>query len=117
MRDVDDSKLGDMNAMAKLVAKLPVNGADAAQRQRRLVAELCKVVGAHVSDGVRAEAVGLSPRLRQTLEALLVGDSEKQVAIKLKVSPHTVHVYVKRLYKHFGASSRGELHARFARRS
>jgi len=45
----------------------------------------------------------------------MTGDSEKQIAAKMKVSPHTVHVYVKQLYKRFGASSRGELMARFVR--
>jgi FixJ family two-component response regulator len=51
----------------------------------------------------------LSSRLRQTLEHLLRGDSEKQAAMHLGLSRHTVHDYVKALYKQFGASSRGEL--------
>jgi DNA-binding CsgD family transcriptional regulator len=116
--DNRDRGSADMAAMVGMVTKLPrdtIDGADEARRRRRLVAELCKVVGAHVSGGVRAEAVGLSPRLRQTLEALIVGDSEKQIALKLKVSQHTVHFYVKQLYKRFGANSRGELLARFVR--
>jgi DNA-binding NarL/FixJ family response regulator len=53
--------------------------------------------------------------MRQTLEALMAGDSEKQIALKLHVSQHTVHVYVKQLYKRFGTNSRGELLARFVR--
>src|SRR6266550_2107863 len=115
MANSNGSKIGDMAAMLKLVGKLPVQGTDAADRRRRLVAELCKVVGAHVSGGVAGGQVGLSPRMRQTLEALIVGDSEKQIALKLRVSPHTVHVYVKQLYKRFNANSRGELLARFVR--
>ncbi len=55
----------------------------------------------------------LSPRLSQTLDALLAGESEKQIARKLSISQNTVHVYVKALYKGFGVSSRGELLARF----
>jgi DNA-binding CsgD family transcriptional regulator len=54
-------------------------------------------------------ATELPPRLRQTLECLLVGDTERQVAYKLSLSVHTVHDYVKALYTHFGVSSRGEL--------
>ena len=54
----------------------------------------------------------MSPRQRQTLRRLLAGDSEKQVAINLGVSRHTVHVYVKALYRHFEVASRGELLAR-----
>jgi DNA-binding CsgD family transcriptional regulator len=115
MPDLNGSKLGNMPSLVKLVSKLPVQGADVADRKRRLLAELCKVVGAHVPGGGAGEAVGLSPRMRQTLEALMAGDSEKQIAIKLKVSQHTVHVYVKKLYKRFGANSRGELLARFVR--
>jgi DNA-binding CsgD family transcriptional regulator len=59
---------------------------------------------------------GLSPRVSQTLEHLLAGDSEKQIAGKLQLSRHTVHVYVKSLYKTFDVNSRGELLARFVRR-
>src|SRR5688500_13021580 len=56
---------------------------------------------------------GLSPRMIQTLQRLLAGDSEKQIALRLDRSRHTVHVYVKQLYKRFGVCSRGELLARF----
>jgi DNA-binding NarL/FixJ family response regulator len=115
MRQTNGSKIGDMPSIVKLIGKLPVQGADVADRKRKLLAELCKVVGAHVSGGVAGGQVGLSPRMRQTLEALVVGDSEKQIALKLRVSPHTVHVYVKQLYKRFNANSRGELLARFVR--
>ena len=57
----------------------------------------------------------LTPRMTQTLERLLAGDSEKQIAGRLGRSPHTIHVYVKELYKRFGVSSRGELFSRFVR--
>ena len=57
----------------------------------------------------------LSPRQRNTLNRLLEGDSEKEVAKEMGLSPHTVHVYVKQLYKRFNANSRGELMARFVR--
>lgn len=48
-------------------------------------------------------------RLRKVLACLLDGDSEKQAATKLKLSQHTVHSYVKKLYAHFGVRSRAEL--------
>ena len=51
----------------------------------------------------------LPRRQRQTLEYLLQGMSEKQVARKLGISRHTVHVYVDALYKHYGVHSRPEL--------
>lgn len=55
----------------------------------------------------------LQPRLRKVMKHLLEGDSEKQVAYKLKLSPHTVHEYVKNLYAELGVNSRGELLAQF----
>jgi ATP/maltotriose-dependent transcriptional regulator MalT len=57
----------------------------------------------------------LSPRLRQTLEGLMRGMSEKQLASELALSQHTLHGYVKTLYRRLGVTSRGELHARFDR--
>lgn len=54
----------------------------------------------------------LPPRLKQTLDALVTGFSEKQIANKLKLSPHTIHNYVKALHQRFEVSSRGELLAR-----
>lgn len=55
----------------------------------------------------------LSPRLRQTLECLLEGDSEKQVASRLGLSLPTVHQYVTALYRRFNVHSRAELLASF----
>jgi DNA-binding CsgD family transcriptional regulator len=57
----------------------------------------------------------LNRRLRQTLDGLVRGLSEKQLASELGLSQHTLHGYVKTLYRRLGVSSRGELHARFDR--
>jgi DNA-binding NarL/FixJ family response regulator len=97
-------------------------------RQRQLVADLCRLIAAQLGQptGSRGRGVGgrslamldqlgLSARMRQTLEGLLAGEAEKQIAYRLRLSRHTVHVYVKGLYRHFGVSSRGELLARFVR--
>lgn len=54
----------------------------------------------------------LRPRLKRTLEHLLAGQSEKQVARTLGLTRDTVHQYVKEIYKHFDVSSRAELLAR-----
>jgi DNA-binding CsgD family transcriptional regulator len=58
---------------------------------------------------VRAIREGLSPRQRDTLDCLLSGHSEKGAAQRLGLSVHTVHVYVKALYRAFGVRSRAEL--------
>lgn len=58
------------------------------------------------NDGRLAE---LTPRLRQTLMFLLMGDSRKQIAVKMNLSPHTVSDHMKSLYRLYGVNSRGEL--------
>jgi len=97
---------------------------DALAAKRRLLAEMCKVLGGQSTAGANsaasdahadAEVASLPPRLHQTLQSLLAGDSEKQIARRLAISPHTVHVYVKSLYRKFGVCSRGELLARWVR--
>jgi DNA-binding CsgD family transcriptional regulator len=112
------SRLGDTRAMARIVGALPAAEGDAVRQKRQMVAEFCRVVGARFSAPPTPPpdpTDGLSPRHVQTLQRLLEGDSEKQIAARLGVSPHTVHVYVKGLYRHFDVSSRGELLARFVR--
>ena len=56
---------------------------------------------------------GLPARVQPVLRRLLAGDSEKQVARTLGLSPHTVHEYTKVLYRTFEVNSRGELLAQF----
>jgi len=96
------------------------SAAIATLRQRQLVADFCKLLGGQKIASSHANLVAsiqppLSPRQKQTLELLLAGDSEKQLARKLAISQHTVHVHVKTIYKRLGVSSRGELLSRFVR--
>lgn len=60
--------------------------------------------------------IKLPPRQQQVLAHLRRGYSEKQIALALSLSQHTIHVYIKSLYRHFGASSLGELLSRWASR-
>ena len=53
----------------------------------------------------------LPRRLRETLEFLRTGDSEKQIAAKMGLSPHTIHDNMKRLREHFDVSNRAGLMA------
>ena len=55
----------------------------------------------------------MSPREREILLMLLAGDSEKQIASNICRSVHTVHTFVRQIYRHFNVSSRGELMAQF----
>jgi DNA-binding CsgD family transcriptional regulator len=133
------------------VGATPAEPAARVAHQRRLVADLCRMLdpqpgsgpgpNGHAGSNGHAGANGqpreggpngeastervrsplppaaakLSPRLRQTLERLLAGDSEKEIAARFGRSRHTIHVYVKKLYERFNVSSRGELLARFVR--
>ena len=120
-----DLRLGDMSAAARIVQRLPNSTPASVDAKRWLVADLCRLVGAQLNGTPPPKPAPapatfpcgrrLSPRLRQTLEHLLAGDSEKQVAAKLRISPHTLHGYVKALYHGFDLSSRGELLSRVLR--
>jgi DNA-binding CsgD family transcriptional regulator len=55
----------------------------------------------------------LTLRQRQVLERILLGDGEKQIAMRLRISQHTVHVYVKWIYQAYRADGRSDLMAKF----
>ena len=62
------------------------------------------------TDFVRALArTGLSRRQCEVLWCLLQGQSQKETALSLNISSHTVHVYIKTIHRRFKVSSRGEL--------
>jgi len=121
-------KVGTLQSAARRVnAAGDDAAADPAAHQRKLVADLCRLLdpqgngapgtGSGNGNGHATAPDGgrLSPRLAQTLERLLAGDSEKEIAARLRRSPNTVHVYVKELYRRFEVNSRGELLSRFVR--
>ncbi len=54
----------------------------------------------------------LTPREQEVLSRLALGESVKEIAIRLDRSPHTVHDHVKALHRKLQASSRGALIAR-----
>jgi DNA-binding CsgD family transcriptional regulator len=113
-------RLSDSRLTASLcLFRAPHQAGQFTQRQRLLVdlfhAEMTWVYHPDLLLASR-DAESLSPRERQTLEHLLAGHSEKQIASRLKLSPNTVHHYVKSLHRHFGVSSRSELLARWVGR-
>jgi DNA-binding CsgD family transcriptional regulator len=57
----------------------------------------------------------LPPRVRETLEVLLTGAGDKEIAGELGISPHTVRQYVKVILKAYGVESRAQLIARMRR--
>jgi len=52
------------------------------------------------------------PRMRDTLDVLLLGATDKEIAAELGISPHTVRQYVKAILRAYGVSGRGQLIAR-----
>ncbi|MBL0920810.1 MAG: response regulator transcription factor [Phycisphaerales bacterium] len=54
----------------------------------------------------------LTPREQEVLSRLALGESVKEIAVRLDRSPHTVHDHVKALHRKLQASSRGALIAR-----
>ncbi len=47
--------------------------------------------------------------------AMVNGDNEKQIAMRLGISRNTVHEHTRRLYVRYGVSSRSELLIKVAR--
>ena len=56
-------------------------------------------------------AVGLPPRVRESLVHLLSGKTKRATAEAMEISPHTVSDYHKQIFKHFGVKGRNELFA------
>jgi len=118
-------RLRSIHAAVRMMNAADMAPADSVDRRRRLVAGLCRILGDQLTPhaassstttmpGIRQDDprfISLSPRMRQTFERLLVGDSEKEIAARLGLSRHTVHVYIKTLYRRFGVCSKGELFA------
>ncbi len=72
--------------------------------------ELQNLSGRHTDENENQEIQELLPeRQRQILDRLLAGDGEKQIARKLGLSIHTVHSYIRRLYRRLNVSNRSQL--------
>ncbi len=93
-----------------------LGGRDFDARQVRLlqlfVREYVRLFDTRLAPMGGPSVADLPPRARQVLACLMEGDSEKQVALRLGISRHTVHEYLRRLHRRFGVASRGELLAR-----
>lgn len=55
----------------------------------------------------------LSERERQVLDLLSHGHPEKQIADRLKISPHTVHTYIRRIYEKLHVHSHAQAVAKY----
>lgn len=111
------SDVGDVSVIAVLRAPGEREFSPRQQRMMRFFhGELGRLIGRSLVAPAEPTPDGLSPRLRQTLACLLEGDSEKQVARRLGLSPTTTHQYVTALYRHFRVGSRAQLLAHIFKR-
>lgn len=69
--------------------------------------------GLQLSGYLGHQSEELPARLRAVLRQLLLGRTEKRVALELGLSPRTVNKYVEKLLRHYQVSSRAELMARW----
>ncbi len=106
--------------MSVLLAGRPEGDAPFGDREAALLDAICDAVypliGTHLATEEDRSAHGLAPRLRETLDHVLLGLSEKQIAAEMELSRHTVHEYIMQLYRHFEVSGRAELLAYFVHR-
>ena len=61
------------------------------------------------------EAMAVSPRQREIMLLLATGLSDKEIAARLQVSPHTVRTHLQRLYAQHGLRNRAEAAATWTR--
>jgi DNA-binding CsgD family transcriptional regulator len=98
-----------------------VGGPGFTERERAMIGlvhdTVCDELGGFLARADEPALAELTDRRREVLDALLRGDSEKQIAFAVGIGQATVHEHVLALYRHFGVSSRGELLARFIGRA
>jgi DNA-binding CsgD family transcriptional regulator len=98
----------------------PTRESDFAPRARSVVQEayaaVVPLIGGPLAGFDDPSPADLPPRVRAVLRCLLEGDSDKQIAARLRISRYTVNQYTKALYRHFEVSARSELLARWVRR-
>jgi DNA-binding CsgD family transcriptional regulator len=108
--------LGDGRVVACLTVEREPGLPGFTRRERAMVCALHAEAGwLYRPDVMRvsSESRALSRRQLETLQHLLAGKGEKQIAAEMKVRYNTVHHYVKALYRHFRVTSRSELLARW----
>lgn len=83
---------------------------------RECHAALLPLIGGPLARFSDPSPSALPPRIRLVLRCLLEGDSDQQIAARMKLSRYTINEYVDRIYRHFGVQSRPILLARWIRR-
>ena len=91
----------------------PLKGRPFSERGRQIVelfmGRVYELLGTELMPFGDSHPPGLSWRQRQVLALLLRGETQKEIAARLGLSPHTVHDYVRDLYTSLGVTNRAEL--------
>ena len=74
-----------------------------------------RVQSAQKASPSAVEAMTVSPRQREIMLLLATGLSDKEIAARLQVSPHTVRTHLQRLYAQHGLRNRAEAAATWTR--
>ena len=110
----------DRNSFDAMTITRGVNRREFTEREAFLVgmlhSEITSMIGNALIGYEEPQPSVLAPRVRQVLACMLEGDSDKQIAIRLGISPHTVNQYTKVIFQHFTVCTRTELLARWIRR-
>ena len=64
----------------------------------------------------QADPMVVSPRQREIMHLVATGMSDKEIAARLQVSPHTVRTHLQRLYAQHGLRNRAEAAANWTKR-
>lgn len=78
--------------------------------------EILPLIGTRLTTEKHRSIAGLPPRCKPTLNLLLQGASESEIAQHSCRSVNTIHEHVKAIYKHFNVTSRSKLLAYFVNR-
>lgn len=80
-------------------------------RDRAILELMIRETGQFLIEAAKPSPEGLSPRGQGVLRLLKGGLSEKEIAHALGLSPHTVHDYIKVIYKRYHVNNRASLMA------
>ena len=100
------------NELLAALALVQAGGSPISSGIARLVAQAFQTPPAPALDNGE-----LSERERQVLDLLSQGHPEKQIADRLKISPHTVHTYIRRIYEKLHVHSHAQAVAKYTGQS
>lgn len=96
------------------------NSGDFSRRSRSVMKSLSLSIGDLLGGPLASFAdpnpAALTPRCRQVLACMLLGESDKEIGLRLNITRNTVNQYAKTIFTHFVVNSRPELLARWIQR-